>query len=44
MALLNGEHEIRVVISVWKVSDCIKKMFAKIKYKNMANVRTTAMT
>jgi hypothetical protein len=44
MALLNGLHEIRVVISVWQVSDCIKKIFAKIKYKNMANVRTISMT
>jgi len=44
MALLNGEHEILVVIRVWKVSDCIKKTFTKIRYKNMATVRKTAMT
>jgi len=44
MALLNGKHEILAVISVWKVDDCIKEIFTKIKYKIMATVRTTAMT
>jgi len=44
MALLNGEHEIRVVISVWDVSDYIKKTSTKIKYKNLATVRTTSTT
>jgi uncharacterized protein (DUF1330 family) len=44
MALLNGQYEIRVVICMWKVSNCMKKIFEKIKYKNMANVRTNAMT
>jgi len=44
MALLNGEHEIRKVTRVWKVSDYIKKTFMKMTYKNMATVRTTAIT
>lgn len=41
IALLNGVHEIRVVICIGKASGCIKKPFMKI---NMAAVRTTEMT
>jgi hypothetical protein len=39
MTLLNGEHEILVVIRVWKVCDCIKKILRKysIKHGDCAN-------